>query len=115
MSHIPRSEKGVLPEPLGALFNEERLQASYPQLLEAGENAFKNISFSSEQARSLEVMTRGQSQCKLWYQYRAGRSTTSKFKDAVHTDATQPSQSLIMRVCYPESFKFRTQSTCYWL
>ena len=96
-SYIPRSEKGVLPEPLGALFNEELFQASYPQLLEAGEMlSLIYISFSSEQTRSLEVITRGQSQCKLWYQYRAERITASKFKDAVHTDATQPSQSLIM-------------------
>ena len=38
-----------------------------------------------------------------------------KFKNAVHTDVAHPSQSPIKQICYPESFKFKTRSTCWGL
>ena len=112
---IPCSEDGTLPKPLSHLFDEEYLKASYPQLLEKSKHTVQNICISKEQAKQLELLTRGQSHCKLWYQYRAGRITASKFKDAVHTDPKKPSKSLIQRICYPEDFKFKTQSTRWGL
>ena len=56
-----------------------------------------------EQAQKLEEATRNLHQSKLWFKYRAGRVTASHLKAAVHTDVTQPSQSLIKQICYPES------------
>ena len=109
--YIPKSECDSLPKPLGRLFKEELLQATYPELLKVSEETFLSISITSEQAKSLEVLTIGQSQSKLWYQYRAGRITASKLKSAVRTDANRPSQSLIKQICYPEDFKFQTTST----
>ena len=108
-SYIPHSESGLLPKPLSSLFNEQLLEVSFSQLLERSIEIPINITISPEQAKLLEVLTRGQSHSKLWYQYRAGRITASKFKAAVHTSTPQPSQSLIKHICYPESYKFKTQ------
>ena len=48
---------------------------------------------------------------KLWYRHRAGRITASNFKAASRTNLSQPSLSLINRICYPESYKFSTEAT----
>ena len=42
--------------------------------------------------------------------YRAGRITASYFKTAVHT-ISNPSQSFIKQICYPQNYKFKTQAT----
>ena len=114
-SYIPWSESGSLPKLLSSYSGEELLDSPYSQLLEKSEKVFSDIQISLGQVRSLEVLTRGQSHCKLWYQYRAGHITASKFKDAVHTDAKHPSQSLIKHMCYPESLNVKTQGTSWGL
>ena len=113
--YIPRSESGCLPKPLTSFFDERLLEASFPQLLDKSEEVFQNITISSEQAKVLEKSTRVQSRSKVWYQQRAGRITGSKFKAAVHTDITKPSQSLIKQICYPESCQFKTHARCWGL
>ena len=102
--YIPRCEKGILPLPLTDVFREEMLEAGYIDLLKVCEDVFDNLSINHEQAQKLEEATRNQSQSKLWFKYRAGRVTASRFKAAAHTDVTQPSQSLIKQICYPESY-----------
>ena len=42
---------------------------------------------------------------------RTGRVTASRYKMACHTDPANPSQSLIMQICYPETLKFSTEAT----
>ena len=61
------------------------------------------------------MLTREQAKCKLWYQFRAGRVTASKFKAASRTKISQPSKSLIKQICYPESTKFSTEATKWGL
>ena len=39
--------------------------------------------------------------------------TASKFKEAASTDPSQPSVSLIKRICYPESYKFFSKATSW--
>ena len=63
--YIPKSECDCLPKPLGRLFKEELLQATYPELLKVSEETFLSISITSEQAKSLEVLTIGQSQFRF--------------------------------------------------
>ena len=65
--------------------------------------AFGNIKITADQAKKLREMTQEQSKSKLWFRHRAGRVTASKFKAAAHTNATQPSPSLIKEICYPTS------------
>ena len=72
-------------------------------MLKICDDVFDKLSISHEQAQKLEEATRNQHQSKLWFKYRAGRVTASHLKAAVHTDVTQPSQSLIKQICYPES------------
>lgn len=108
--YIPTCEQGILPLPLTDIFKEEMLEAGYMDLLQVCEDVFDNLSISSEQARKLEESTRKQSQSKLWFKYRAGRVTASQFKAAVHTDITQPSQSLIKQICYPESHRATSEA-----
>ena len=79
------------------------------------EEAFNNLAVTGEQAQALEKATRGQSLSKLWFQHRAGRITASMLKFSVHTDITQPSQSLIKKICYQESYKFSSQATDWGL
>ena len=113
--YIPKSESGYLPKPLSSLFDGNLLEASYHKLLEECEKIFTNLSVSVEQAKSVEILTKNQSNSKLWFRYRAGRITASNFKGVVHTDISQPSQSLIKRICYPEGFKFKAKSTQWGL
>ena len=40
--------------------------------------------------------------------------TASRFKSAVCTDLSQPSQLLIKAICYPDRYKFITQATKWW-
>lgn len=109
--YIPKSESGCLPKPLNGLFQGEFLELSNTKLLEECEEIFTNLNVSDEQAKAVEESTKGQCNVKLWFQHRAGCITASKFKDAVHTDVTQPSQSLIKRICYPESCRVVAEST----
>lgn len=66
---------------------------------------------TSAEAEELEKATRTQSDSKIWMKHRAGRITSSTFKDAAVTDPDMPSQSLIKRLCYPEAFSISTEAT----
>ena len=69
---------------------------SYNDLLERCESAFTSIKVTEAQAKHIESATRDRAQSTLWFRYRAGRVTASRFKAAVCTDLTQPSQSLLL-------------------
>ena len=73
-------------------------------------NTFYRLLKSSQ---VLEANTKDQSNSRLWFMHRVGCITASNFKSAVGTDPCMPSQSLIKRICYPESYKFCTVSTRY--
>ena len=66
-----------------------------------------------QQIENLEQATRGRSSNKLWFQYRSGRITASKFKAVSNSNLSMPSQTLIKQICYPEAYKFSTSSTRY--
>ena len=90
--YIPRCEKGVLPLPLTSVFDYRMLEATYVDLLVKCEEIFSHLAITSSS------LGRSNQESKLWFQYRAGRITASLLKAAVHTDAGQPSQSLIKKV-----------------
>ncbi len=97
--------------PLSNLFDPEAMKLSYTDLLLKCEDIFSSISVTNDQATNIELSTRDQSKCKAWFRFRAGRITASKFKAAARTDYTQPSVSLVKRICYPQSFQFCTKAT----
>ena len=57
--------------------------------------------------------TRDQSKSNLWFTYRAGRITASRMKSVCHTDISNPSQSLIKTIVYPESYRFTSKATSW--
>ena len=69
------------------------------------------VTIKSQQAMQVESKTKLQANSRLWYQMRAGRITASRLKGACRTNPAQPSISLIMAVCHPEMFKFKTVPT----
>lgn len=59
----------------------------------------------------VESNTREQSKCLKWFTYRAGRITASLMKSICATSVSQPSVSLVKRICYPEKHKFSSAAT----
>ena len=74
------------------------LDMEYHMLLKVCESNEVNI--TDEMAVVIENETRNQSNSKLWFRYRAGRVRASRTKAVCHTDATNPSQSLVKSICY---------------
>ena len=110
-SYIPKRFLSTFPDPLPLLYNSEYMVMEYHELLQACESV--EITVTKEMAVQVEKETRSQSNCKLWYKYRAGRITASRMKAVCRTDATNPSQSLVKSICYPESFCFTSRQTAW--
>ena len=70
-----------------------------------------SLEVTKEMSELVEKETRLQSKSSLWYKYRAGRITSSSIKAVCHTDSTNPSQSLVKSICYPEEFAFTSKQT----
>lgn len=75
------------------------------------EDVFQQTTITEQQCKNIEASTRTQAHSKLWFRFRAGRVTASKFKAACHTDLSQPSPSLVKSICYPENCLFTTTAT----
>ena len=111
--YIPRMGKGVLPKPLTDLYDKKCFEiASFSELLSECEKVYTTATtMLTQHCEMVEQVTRDQAHSKLWYVYRAGRITASNFKNAVHTSPCDPSISLIKKICYPQSYKFKTKAT----
>ena len=110
---IPLCAKGVLPKPLTELYRKSYTTLPYHTLLEKCDEIYEAYYITSELAQSIEEMTRSQAKSKLWFQQRAGRVTASKLKAVISSATSQPSQSLIKAVCYPESACFKSKATSW--
>jgi hypothetical protein len=104
-------DNNKLSTPLSSLFDESCMNLPYHHLLTKCDLVFKEIKVSPQQAKNIEITTRNQAHSKLWFLYRCGRITASKFKGAVCTDMTQPSPSFLKNICYPEKYKFSSLAT----
>ena len=100
-----------LPRPLQLLHDPKFMTLEYEELL--NECASLKILLTKNQAEKVEIETRNQAKSNLWFKFRAGRVTASKMKAVCHTDALNPSQSLVKRVCYPEAFCFKSKQTTW--
>ncbi|XP_049515430.1 uncharacterized protein LOC119434400 [Dermacentor silvarum] len=65
--------------------------------------------------KDVEAATRGQSASPTWFAFRAGRVTASTAHAACRTTLTQPSVSLVKKICYPEESKFSSAATNWGL
>jgi len=67
------------------------------------------VTIPPEQATAVELKTRGQSKCKIWY----GHFTASNLRKVLHTDFSKPSVSLLKTICYPHILKFYSEACEY--
>ena len=109
--YIPTSRDGSLPVCLSELFMPEYQKLNYGELLKIASE--KMITVTEAEAKQVETKTRTQSNSRLWFRMRTGRTTASRFKSACHTNLAQPSVSLIMGICHPEMAKFRSLATSW--
>ena len=100
-------------KPLTELHNPAAMTLDYLELLQKCEDVYETVSFSFNQAKMVEEMTRSQADSKLWFQQRAGCITASKLCNVLHTECSQPSLSIIQSICYPGSCKFTSVACQY--
>ena len=108
-NYIPKLSLSTFPQPLTSLYQSNYMKLEYHDLLNVCENI--SLEFTGEMAKSVESETRLQSKSKLWFKYQAGRVTASRMKAVCRTGITNPSQSLIKSICYPEAFSFTSKQT----
>ena len=109
----PKALHDNYPKVLTELYDEESSNLSYKNLLEFCNSI--ELKISEQQIRRVEKETRGQYKSPLWFSFRAGRVTASKFKQSVSTSFTNPSISLVKQICYPNKYKFQTAATKWGL
>ena len=109
--YVPKRMLSTFPVPLPLLHKPEYIELGYPDLLKLCESQV--VTVTDEMALCVEKETRLQSGSNLWFRYRAGRITASRMKAVCHTDHTNPSQSLVKTICYPESFRFTSKQTTW--
>ena len=111
--YIPTSLKQDLPPLMTELYDRNLLiSASFGEILQTSVPKVTDYyKITEAQQQAVEKETREQSNSRLWFRMRTGRVTASKYKMACHTDPANPSQSLIMKICYPETKKFSTEAT----
>ena len=95
------------PKSLPDLYDSELPCLSYKELNCQNEN----ITVTAKQQSNVEVATRKQPLSKSWFYFKTGRITASKIYRTCQTTVTNPSISLIKEICYPESYKFKSQAT----
>lgn len=71
------------------------------------------LHYSEDELEFIEAKTRDQAKSLLWYRFRAGRVTASKFKRVCCTNLQNPSVSLVLDICFPEEQQFYSKYTEY--
>ena len=108
---VPDALSSELPQVLTDLYKPENLSLSYYELLEQADKT--EVTATTQQCKAAEMMTKEQSHSRTWFRLRAGRITASRFKNVCCTDPANPSLSLIMSICHPEKFRFKSAATSY--
>lgn len=106
--HPPKENEPCLLRSLGS--TEARTE-DLPALLVRAEKVLRELKITDDMVTRVERNTREQSKCSKWYAYRAGRITASVMKSVCTTSVSQPSVSLVKRICYPEKQKFSSAAT----
>ena len=109
--YIPKASLSNFPKPLPSLRTSDSCKLNYPDLLNACEKV--SIEITDDMSQAVEKETRKQSKTPLWFKYRAGRVTASRMKAVCHTDVTNPAQSLVKTICYPDAFSFTSKQTSW--
>jgi len=72
-----------------------------------------DTSISDNDFDIIEKETRSQSKGNAFFRHKTCRIGASVSKQASHTNPSQPSQSLIKSICYPDLFKFHAVASDY--
>ena len=108
-NYVPKDSQLEFPQSLSLLYDPAFIKLSYVELLQKCESV--RITVTEKMASSVERESRQQFKSKIWFKYRSGRITASKMKSVCHTNAANPSQSLIKSICYPQAFVFHSKQT----
>ncbi|CAN7941855.1 unnamed protein product [Ixodes pacificus] len=103
------------PSLLRNLLCAEARSEDLPALVSRTDKVLAELVVSEEMVTNVEKSTRAQSKCAKWYSYRAGRITASVMKSVCSTSVTQPSISLLKKICYPEQNTFTSAATAWGL
>ena len=100
-----------LPDSLRSLYNSKNVLLSKTEVKELVEASLeKGKEVSEQQVIYVEEATRNQSRCFAWFQQRAGRITGSTIYDVAHTSITNPSNSLVQKLCSENSIQLNVPS-----
>lgn len=91
------------------LYNENLVGATLTELQDFAKTI--SLTYTEEEIRQVERLSRNQNQSKFWFRFRTGRVTASLFKRVCRTTITNPSISLIKQICFPQNCVFETQAT----
>lgn len=108
---VPKAASVNFPMALQTLYNEDTISMTLPEVLSFCEATHAELSASQEQIAAVEAATRQQADSKIWYRFRAGRITASRFKAVCHARTEPLPRSLITSICYPQEAKFTTKAT----
>lgn len=108
---LPMALKDGYPTPLGELYEAENVGLTYNEVLDKCSKVFEDLLITDAQCKLVEQKTKGQASSRMWYTYRCGRITASKFGAVIKSSDNQPPESLVKAICYPESAKFTTAAT----
>lgn len=96
----PTLAKPSLPTVFSSFFDPLNARLSETELQTKCEEILRTITVSHEESHNVEKLTREQSLCTQWFQFREGRLTASKFYDICHTNVQRPSVSLIKGIMH---------------
>ena len=107
----PKLSGPSLPQILPHLYNTDIVILSLDELNAKCIQVFKDMTVSPTQADKLESMTRQQSNCSLWYQFRKGRLTASNFHEITHSDTEACSSTSLLKKVIHYNASFNSYAT----
>ena len=110
---VPKILREGYPTPLEHLYDPENLGLTYSELCDKSSEIFEDLLITDDQCKLVEQETRQQAKDEMWYIYRRGRITASRFGEVVKSRDGKPPKSLLNDICYPESTKFKSDPTRY--
>ena len=100
-------------EPLTSL-QIDNSNLSGPQFAQKCKEVFDSIRVTSDQVKELELKTREQSVCKLWFEHRCGRITGTKFHDVIVRRDWTPPDSLVSAVMGYNQYDLSNKKEVKW-
>ena len=84
-----------LPQPLTALYSQEYISLSPEDMRKKCHEVVHNLVYTKDNREELELVTRNQAVCPLWFEHRKGRITATKAHSVVHRRETTPPENLV--------------------